>query len=127
MPPGVEVRSLKYLITREFPQHYFSYYCPIYIFMHVCSIASVMFDSLQPYGSLLCPYDSSGRNAGVGCHAALLQGIFLPQRWNLHLLHLLHWQDGPLPLRPPFTLSQTNYGMLLMKCDLVSEMVQCKL
>ena len=86
-----------------------------------------MFDSLQPYGSLLCPYDSSGRNAGVGCHAALLQGIFLPQRWNLHLLHLLHWQDGPLPLRPQFTLSQTNYDMLLMKCDLVSEMVQCKL
>ena len=57
--------------------------------MCVCSVASVMLDSLQPYGLspaiLLCPYDSSGRNTAVGCHA-LLQGVFLTQRWNLHLL-----------------------------------------
>ena len=33
--------------------------------------------------------DSPGKNAGVGCHA-LLQGIFLTQRWNLHPLQLLH-------------------------------------
>ena len=34
---------------------------------------------------LLCPCDSPGKNTGVGCHA-LLQGIFLIQRWNLCLL-----------------------------------------
>ena len=37
---------------------------------------------------LLCPWDSPGKNTGVGCHA-LLQGIFLTQGSNLHLLCLL--------------------------------------
>ena len=31
----------------------------------------------------------------------LLQGIFLTQGWKLSLLHLLHWQQGSLPLAPP--------------------------
>ena len=35
----------------------------------------------------------------MGGHA-LLQGIFLTQRLNLHLLGLLHWQLGSLPLVP---------------------------
>jgi hypothetical protein len=47
-----------------------------------------------------CPWDSSGNNTGVGCHA-LLQGIFPTQGSNLHLLCLLHWQAGYLPLTPP--------------------------
>ena len=34
----------------------------------------------------LHPWDSPGKNPGVGCHA-LLQGIFLTQGWNLGLLH----------------------------------------
>ena len=37
---------------------------------------------------------------GVGCHA-LLQGIFLTQGSNLHLLYFLLWQAGSLPLVPP--------------------------
>ena len=37
----------------------------------------------------------------VGC-CALLQGIFLTQGLNLHLLPLLHWQAGSLPLAPPY-------------------------
>ena len=48
---------------------------------------------LQPHGlyptSLLCPWDSPGKNAGVGCHF-LLQGIFPTQGLNPCLLHLLH-------------------------------------
>ena len=44
--------------------------------------------------------DSPGKNTGVGCHS-LLQGIFLTQESNLHLLSLLHWQAGSLPLAPP--------------------------
>ena len=36
----------------------------------------------------------------LGCHA-LLQGIFLAQGWNLHLLGLLRWQASSLPLMPP--------------------------
>ena len=48
---------------------------------------------------LLCPWDSPGKHTGTGCHA-LLQGIFLTQGSNPHLLHLLLWQTGSLPLAP---------------------------
>ena len=42
--------------------------------------------------------DSSwGKNIGVGCHA-LFQVIIPIQEPNIHLLHLLHWQVGSLPL-----------------------------
>ena len=41
-----------------------------------------------------CPWDSPGKNTGVGCHF-LLQGIFSILGLNLHLLH---WQAGSLPL-----------------------------
>ena len=59
----------------------------------------------EPGLGLLCPWDSPGKNTGVGCHF-LLQGIFPAQGSNLHLLHLLHWQADSLPLhhlRSPFT------------------------
>ena len=49
-----------------------------------------MFDFLQPHGwyntRLLCPWDSLGKNTGVGCHS-LLQGIFLAQVSDLDFLH----------------------------------------
>ena len=51
-------------------------------------------------GRLLCPWDSPGKNTGVGFHI-LLQGIFPTQEWNLCLLCLLPWQAGSLPLAPP--------------------------
>ena len=44
-------------------------------------------------------WDSPGKNTEVGCHA-LLQGIFLTQGSNPHLLCLLHWQVGFLSLAP---------------------------
>ena len=51
---------------------------------------SVMFDSLWPHGlqptKLLCPWDSPGKNTGVGCHS-LLQGIFRTQGSNPGVLH----------------------------------------
>ena len=46
---------------------------------------------------LLCPWDSSGKNIGVGCHA-LIQGIFLTQGLKWYLLCVLHWQVGSLSL-----------------------------
>ena len=50
-----------------------------------------MSDSLRLYGSypirLLYPWDSPGKNTGVGCHAPL-QGIFLSQGLNLCLVCL---------------------------------------
>ena len=63
---------------------------------------SVVSDSLLPHGlqsaRLLCPWDSPGKNIGVGGHS-LLQGIFLTLGSNLHLLH---WQAGSLPLTHPY-------------------------
>ena len=52
--------------------------------------------------------DFLGKNTGVGCHA-LLQGIFSIQVSNPHLLHLLHWQVGSLPLVPPGKPIYTHY------------------
>ena len=43
-----------------------------------------------------CPWSFPGKNIGVGCHF-LLQGTFLTQGLNSHLLHVLHWQAGSLP------------------------------
>ena len=42
---------------------------------------------------------SPGKNTGVGCHT-LLQGTFPTQGLHQHLLHLLRWQEGSLPLAP---------------------------
>jgi len=56
-----------------------------------------VFNSLRPHGlpaRLLCPWDSPGKNTGVGCHF-LLQGIFPTQGSNLCLLH---WQPGSYSL-----------------------------
>ena len=54
--------------------------------MHAYQVASVTSDSLQPYGPqperLPHPWDSPGKNTGVGCRP-FLQGILLTQRLNL--------------------------------------------
>ena len=54
---------------------------------------------------------SPGKNTEVGCHF-LLQGIFQTQGSNLHLLCLLHWQAGSLPLalpgKPMYTARDNN-------------------
>ena len=57
----------------------------------VCLLnCSVMSDYLWPHGlwptRLLCPWDSPGKNTGVGCHSPL-QGIIPTQGSNLGLLH----------------------------------------
>ena len=50
---------------------------------------------------LLCPWDSPGKNTGVGCHA-LLQGIFLTQGLNLCLF------KSPALANGFFTISATE-------------------
>ena len=49
---------------------------------HVCQVTSVVSASMHPNGlqptKLLYPWESPGKNTGVGCHA-LLQGIFPTQ------------------------------------------------
>ena len=57
-----------------------------------CSVMSNSSWLHGPYPArLLCPWDSPGKNTGVGCRD-LLQGIFPTQGWKLGLLCLLHWQ-----------------------------------
>ena len=81
--------------------------------MCVCACACILghsfvSDSLLPHGlwpaRLLCPWDSLAKNTGGGCHF-LLQGIFLTQGSNLHLLCLLHWPADSLPQSHLFQLT----------------------
>ena len=64
-------------LVRRLPAIYSSLY-----FLNPCPY-------LPPFTRLFCPWDSPGKNTGVGCHA-LLWGIFLTQGLNLHLLWPLH-------------------------------------
>ena len=58
--------------------------------MCVCDHHSVVSNSLRPHGlqptRFLCPWNSPGKNPGLGCHS-LLQGIFPTQGSNLGLPH----------------------------------------
>ena len=64
----------------------------------VCACMLSCFSHVQPHGlqpaRLLCPWDSPGKNTGVGCHA-LFQGIFRIQGSNPSLLQLLHCRRIP--------------------------------
>ena len=74
---------------------------------------------------LLCPWDSSSKNTGVDCHA-FLQGIFPTQGSNMHLLCLLHWKAGSLPLGPsgkPFPKS--NWLHTQRKCPSWRIILEC--
>ena len=60
-----------------------------------------------------CPRDSPGKNSRMGCHS-LLQRVFLTQGVNLHLLSLLHWHLGSLPLALPVCAQSLGHVRL---CD----------
>ena len=64
-----------------------------------------------------CPWDSPGKNTGMGCHA-LLQGNLPSPGSNPHLLCLLHWQSGSLPLGHivicHFTKTPSNYHTMAL-------------
>ena len=89
---------------------------------------SIVSDSLRPCGlqpaRLLCPWDSPGKNTGVGCHF-LFQGIFPAQGSNPHLLCLLHCrqilylishQAECSPLYPPLFFSMYTDFHLSFDC-----------
>ena len=62
-------------------------------FACVCAVTSFILTHYNPMDldRLPCPWDSPGKNTGMGCHP-LLQRIFLAQRSNLCLLCRLHWE-----------------------------------
>ena len=70
----------------------------VYLFMCVCPDTKSCPTFCDPTKHI--PTGSSvhgifpGKNTGVGC---LLQGMFLTQGLNIHLLCLLHWQADSLP------------------------------
>ena len=91
----------------------------------MCVCHSAVSNSLPPHGlqpvKLLCPWNSPGRNTGVGIYS-LLQGIFLTQILNLGLLHCrqIFLPSGP-PGKPislsnfqfiPLYIYMWTYGIL---------------
>ena len=84
----------------------------------------------RPYGSqpirLLCPWNSPGKNSGVGCHA-LLQRIFPTQGSNAGLLHrrqilyclshlgsprILEWVVDPFSMGTPQPRNRTGVSCI---------------
>ena len=65
---------------------------------------------------LLCPWDSLGKNTGVGCHG-LLQEIFLSQGSVDRVSYVSppHWPAGSLPLAPLGMPWQYNYLIYLLR------------
>jgi len=60
----------------------------------VAQLCPTLFNPLdyQESARLLCPWDSPGKNTGVGCHA-LLHGIIPIQGLNMSLLWHLHYKQ----------------------------------
>ena len=73
-----------------------------FIFKNVCALCHVwLFATLQTVLPIrLCSCYFPGKNTGASCHI-LLHEIFLNQRLNLHLLHLLQRQAGSSSAEPP--------------------------
>ena len=63
----------------------------MYLNVMCARVLLVLSDSLRPHGlwpaRLLCPWDSPGKNTGVGRGHACLQGMFPTQGSNPDLLH----------------------------------------
>ena len=64
---------------------------------------------------LLCPRGSPGKNTGVGCHF-LLQGIFLAQGWNLHLLNAGGFFTTEPPGNPGYVFTRGIFTCLSVVC-----------
>ena len=68
-----------------------SHFCPVQLFATLWTVAPPR---------LLCPWDSPGKNSGVGC-PTLLWGFSQPGIEPVFLLQLLHWQGSSVPPAPP--------------------------
>ena len=100
----------------EYSTDYNVYSIPVFLLSPLSPFAYVrakslqlcptLWDLLDYPARLLCPWDSPGKNTGVGC-CALLQGIFLSQGLKLNLLCLQHWQVDSFP--PVATLMLIPY------------------
>ena len=84
---------------------------------HIRGFRSVGSHGLGPF-RLLCPWDSPGKNTGVGCHA-LLQGIFPTQELNPGLLNCrwipdhLSYREAPRGIYTALNPLLSTYSSLL--------------
>ena len=126
--PAVPVTlTIKYnvsVVTGRFEQSHFleGNDCCCCLVVQSCRTVCDPVDCSTPPPRLLCLWDSPGKNTGVGCHF-LLQGIFLTQGLNLHLLHcrqtLYHLShQGSLRERIGFVKPLTHNGILLARRSL---------
>ena len=85
-------------------------------------LVSLSCPTLRPHGlwpaRLLCPWDSPGKNAGVGCRS-LLQGIFPTQELNPGLLHCRQIFFYRLSYRddPKVAQKRRSRKLCLTRCD----------
>ena len=72
----------------------------------LCSVASVVSDSLRPHGlqptRLLFPWDSLGKNTGVGCHVLLHQSVWS----SLKCLQIINYREGAEKREPSYTVGR---------------------
>ena len=93
----------------------------------MCFSRSVVSDSSQPHGllftSLLCPWNSPGKNTGVGSHS-LLQGVFPTQGLNLAPLHrgqiLYHLSHQRSP-----TFLSVQFSSVAQSCPTLCDPMNC--
>ena len=84
--------------------------CVLSCFSHV-RLFVTLWTSLS--ARFFCPWDSPGRDTGVGCHA--LQGIFPTQGSNACFFCFLHWEGRPSPLSATWLtpVSKDHYEEIL--------------
>ena len=67
--------------------------------MLVARPCPILYDTMEP-ARLLCPWNSPGKNTGVGCHS-FFQGVFPIQGWNQGLPHCRQILLCEPPGKPP--------------------------
>ena len=102
------------------------------LYIHVPSCLTLC-DPVDCSPPVLCPWNFPGKNTGVGCHF-VLQGIFLTQGLNPHLLCLLPWQVDslPLPHKGTYSWAEENGavqsdGFCLLKYGWFTMICECQL
>ena len=99
-PGDLPDRGIK-LLASEAPgelqtQEHLSYTRTVSV-LNCCGCVRWLYNIWTVATRLLCPWDSPGKNTGVGC-CALLQGVFPTQESNLYLRCLLDCKQVLYPL-----------------------------
>ena len=128
-----ESLSFPLICEQPSPFFFFQIFPSLFIYLCVCVCVCAHMHTLchiqllRPHGlwptRLLCPWDSPGKNTGVGCHF-ILYGIFLTQGLNPCLLCLLYWQVDSLPLCHSLFSQEQNCFTLLCSLVLYNEVNQ---